>query len=422
MRKWLCCFLALLLLTGCKGGEVRENRDIGLKEDVEEKQILSIYQYKLEIVEPLRRLADAYEKMNPNVRIILQNSGGTDYYEMIKAEFAAGTQIDIFNIGTKDQLLTWQSTLEDLSDQSWVAHLKNKVADRITIDGKIYGMPYAIEGYGFIYNKTLFERAGILSLPNDYTEFVEMVKQLDDSGIRPFYNDYQEWWVISQHSFNFVIAGQNDPEAFIEGLRNGTVDLTNNQAMYKWLDLIDLTLKYGQEKPFMTGYSQSLEAFSKGEAAMIFQGNWTQDQLDQLNPELDMGILAVPLTENLKGKIPIGVPSYWCVNKQSNVKDIAKDFLDFMVNSQIGQSYMTDEFKFIPSFNHIPYDIVELGLLSESVNQYLDSGQYYDWYWLGLPTGAINEMNTYFYKYFNGEMELEKMLESIEDLIYSLSN
>ncbi len=414
-------WVVMLLLCSCQRGDkdmIESTTDLA---DSGKKQLI-IYQYKLEILASLRALADAYETSHPDVEIILKNSGGTDYYEVIKGEFAAGHSVDIFNISSRDQLLIWSPVLEDLSEESWVPYLKEGTGDRLTLDGELYGMPYAIEGYGFIYNKKLLAEAGISDLPSTYTDFVTMVEKLNAHGIRPFFNDYQAWWVLSQHSFNMVLAGQEDPEGFIRGLRNGTVDLVGNETMNQWLDLIELTIEYGQDHPFMYGYNDSVLAFSKGEAAMIFQGNWVQDKLDELTPGMEIGLMPVPLNERLSGKLPIGIPSYWCVNAESEVKEIAKDFLDFMATSEAGQENMVKGFRFIPPFNHIEYDCDELGPLSAEVESFRAAGDYYDWYWVGLPNGTINEIHDYFVQYFSGELERVTLLENIEAVIYDLAN
>ncbi len=69
----------------------------------------------------------------------------------------------------------------------------------ITVDGKVYGMPMNIEGFGVIYNKALFQKAGINELPDTYTELVEAASQLKKVGVTPFANGYYEEWKLGHH-------------------------------------------------------------------------------------------------------------------------------------------------------------------------------------------------------------------------------
>ena len=81
---------------------------------------------------------------------------------------------------------------------------------------------------------------------------------------------------------------------------------------------------------------------------MMQQGNWTQVQIDGIDPDLNLGILPMPINNEPNDKLFVGVPNYWVVNKNSQVKPEAKEFLEWLVTSDIGKQYMTKEFKFIP--------------------------------------------------------------------------
>lgn len=75
---------------------------------------------------------------------------------------------------------------------------------------------------------------------------------------------------------------------------------------------------------------------ASGEAAMMQQGNWTQGQIDGIDPDLNLGILPMPIddTPEDNDKLYVGVPSNWVVNKFSPVKEEAKIFLDWLVTSE----------------------------------------------------------------------------------------
>lgn len=68
-------------------------------------------------------------------------------------------RISSSNGGFSD-LELWQENLEDLTDQPWVKDLVKETDAPMTKDGKLYGKPIGVEGYGYIYNKDL--------LPNNW--------------------------------------------------------------------------------------------------------------------------------------------------------------------------------------------------------------------------------------------------------------
>lgn len=238
-----------------------------------ETKTIHIYQFKVEISEPLNKLKAEYEKTHPGIKLDIQSvGGGTDYGASLKAKFASGDQPDIFtNEGYQDRD-TWLEYLEDLSDQPWVKDLDDFARKPMTVNGKIYGQPMNLEGFGFVYNKDLFKKAGITKLPQTIDELEEAAKRLKAAGIIPFANGYAEWWVLGNHFINIPFARQPNPESYVADLNKGTARIPGNPVFDQWVKLLDLTIKYGNRNPLTTDYNTQVTLFSTGKAAMMHQG------------------------------------------------------------------------------------------------------------------------------------------------------
>jgi raffinose/stachyose/melibiose transport system substrate-binding protein len=169
MKKWTMLSLAIILtlsliIAGCMGGQTASPAPGGTPgTGGGGKQItLKMFQFKVEIADPLSRLIDEYQKQNPNVKIQVETvGGGADYGAALLAKFNSGDKPDIFNNGGYTDLDKWIENLEDLSDQPWVKDVVPLAKEPMTKNGKLYGQPLNLEGYGFIYNKDLFTKAGI---------------------------------------------------------------------------------------------------------------------------------------------------------------------------------------------------------------------------------------------------------------------
>ncbi len=412
----------MLFAGGCSRDKGDEEATTATKADVSEdaevqapQTVINIFQYKVEIARELEALAREYEKEYPNVTINVKTNAGRDYQAMLRAEFVSGNQPDIFNLTGFREVELWRDYTEDLSDQPWISIMKPGVLDAITDDGKVVGMPYNIEGYGIIYNKAIFKEVGITELPETMEDYLGICRRLDDYGVLPFYNAYKEWWTLTMHSFNAFLGSHEDVDVFIDDLVAGRISLQEDEYAYNWLDYIDLMTDYGQDNPFITGYSAQIEAFVDGKAAMIQQGNWIQDWLDELNPELELGILPIPINDDSNDAIPIGVPSYWCVNSQSEVREEAKAFLDWMVSSETGKRYLIEEFRFIPAFTGLEDQGDKLGELGREVSRYADEGRTYGWYWAMLPVGFTNAIIDDIEEYLDNQITREELLTRIED-------
>jgi raffinose/stachyose/melibiose transport system substrate-binding protein len=354
---------------------------------------IKMFQFKVENAEPLARLLAEYEKQNPGVKIQIETvGGGSDYGAALKAKFNSGDKPDIFNNGGYSDLDLWIDQLEDLTDQPWVKDLVKGASEPMTKGGKLYGQPLNLEGYGFIYNKDLFTKAGITETPKTLTQLEDAAKKLQAKGITPFINGYGEWWVLGNHFVNIPFAQQPDPNAFIDSLNKGTGKIPGNKAFDDWVKLFDLTLKYGNKNPLQTDYKTEVTDFALGKAAMTQQGNWTQLDLTKTNPDINVGFLPMPINDDAAAndKLPVGVPNNWVINKNSAVKAEAKNFLNWMVSSDVGKKYITNEFKFIPAFSTITADEKVLGPLAADIIKYTKDGKIMSWNFYKFPGGEAS--------------------------------
>ncbi|GGA31500.1 ABC transporter substrate-binding protein [Paenibacillus physcomitrellae] len=378
---------------------------------------IHIFQFKVEIADALDKLKADYEKEHPGIKLDIQTvGGGSDYGASLKAKFASGSKPDIFNVGGYVERDMWFDYLEDLSDQPWVKDVKDVAREPMTRDGKLYGMPMNLEGYGFMYNKDLFAKAGITKLPMTIDELEEACKKLQAIGVTPFANGYQEWFVLGNHNVNVAFAQQKAPGAFIQGLTDGTEKFAGNQVFEEWANLLDLTLKYGNKNPLSTDYNTQVTMFASGQAAMMQQGNWTQVQLDGINPDLKLGFLPMPIdnTPEDNDKLYVGVPNNWVIDKESPVKQEAKDFLNWLVTSDTGKKYITKEFKFIPAFNSIKGTEEDLGPLGAEILKYTDAGKTLTWNWARMPNGMPQELANTMQAYIGGKIDKQEMFEQFQ--------
>ncbi|MEH7387397.1 ABC transporter substrate-binding protein [Bacillus sp. JJ1521] len=408
-------FLVIGILGACSDKEKTGGKgDGGTKE---ETVTLNMMQFKVEIADQLQAMIDEYEKEHPNIKIKLETvGGGADYGAALKAKFASGDEPDIFNNGGFKELELWKERLADLSDEPWVEHVLpiGKVPMTDT-DGKLYGMPVNLEGYGFVYNKDLFEKAGVKESPKTFSELKEAAEKLEAAGITPFSAGYGEWWVIGQHLLNIPFAQQDDPVKFIEGLYAGTEKIVGNQHFKDFQNVLDLELKYANDNPLTTDYNTQVTLFASGETAMLQQGNWTENMIYEINPEINMGFLPIAMTDDeaTANRLPVGVPNNWVLNKNSKHLQEAKDFLNWMVSSETGKRFITEEFAFIPAFDNIePTGLGDLGL---SILEYSKEDKTVPWTWFRWPDGANMEKAAAIQEYAAGKIDYNQLLARFQE-------
>ena len=383
---------------------------------------LEVFQFKVEFAEAFDRLAHAYtEETGVDVNITTVG-GGSDYGAALRANFASGIGPAIFNVGGPDDVASFRDKVTDLSDTESARIAAEGTLGPVSEGNSVFGLPMNLEGYGLIYNKAIFEQAGIdpMSITN-YAQLEAAVIELDsqkaDLGIQAvFAFPVMETWVTGLHTLNPVIAGEFGD--IISTFEASNLEFVHEGAFKK---IVDLQNDYSVQPTVTLDYSQQVERlFSLGQVAMIQQGNWAYSSIEDINADFAQnGIGMIPLQyEGIsENTIPVGVPNYWAVNADLDAatQQAAKDFIDWMNTSETGKSYVLDEFKFIPAYEG--YDLNRIAdPLSQAVYSYASEGRSTNWVFMGFPTdwgmGVVGET---LQAYVTDNMSWEDFIQNAKD-------
>lgn len=118
---------------------------------------------------------DLFMQKYPNITVEPEYQGYDGYHEKLFAQLAGGTAPDLFQFSPQ--------SLPDVTAAGLLAPLEPFVNDGVlnldevspvslsstTIDGVLYAVPMSIQTFCVIYNKTLFDQAGIAYPADDWT-------------------------------------------------------------------------------------------------------------------------------------------------------------------------------------------------------------------------------------------------------------
>lgn len=425
--------LSTFLLAACSSKPPQQSANNENQDATENKEpvTLDVFQFKVEIAKELEEAARAYEKEHPNVKINIQTvGGGDDYGAALRAKIQSGEEPDIFNIGGPQDVEDWMSRLEDLSDQPWVDQALEGVLSGVTVDGKVYALPFNVEGYGFIYHKGIFEAAGIdASKIVDFASLEQAVKTLDakirSGELKEKYPNLEavfelpakETWVTGLHASNAALSQEfaSSLDAFAA-----------KKVTFKYGDafkaLLDLQANYSpnakaKAKLNAVDYATQVdEGIAIERVAIVQQGNWIYNGVKNIDEAVanNLDILPMPVKGAKEDAIPVGVPMYWAVNNKGSdgEKAAAKDFLNWLYTSDKGKDFIVNKFFFIPPLkgyeNYEPKDA-----LGRAVKKYAEAGKTMPWVFMGYPTGwGMNILGTEIQKYLSGEIKWEDVIKN----------
>jgi raffinose/stachyose/melibiose transport system substrate-binding protein len=354
---------------------------------------VTMFQLKVEIKDALDAYAAKYTAAHPGVTVSVETlGGGADYGGAMKAKAQAGQMPDIFMIEGAGGYKIWKDYIAELSDQKWV-----KDTDLgFKVDGKIYGFPVAIEGYGLAYNADILKKAGVdpasLTTRAAYEKaFKAIDAKKKDLGLDAVVSMAASvaggmWWVAAQHNLACYWGGglAFDDTSVIQKALKGQLDDSRFLQYAKYLQLL---YKYADKNILLNGsYDNQVASFAQGKTAFLHQGNWVDPNLKQLGVAFKVGYAPHAFLESPEKGLYLFAPSWYCVNAKSPNADAAKAFLASIAGTPEGQDYMVNQAGMIPAFKSVK--LQPKGQLSQALMAANARGGNYGVFFGMLPDGA----------------------------------
>ncbi len=401
--------LVVLVFAGC-GGQVEES--------------VVIYQNKVEIGEQLTAFATAYEE-ETGIAVDVKTSGGdSPYAENLKAEFQSDRQPDIFVIEGMGGYNTWSSKLEPYEDQEWM-DLTNL---EFSVDGVVYGFPVAVEAWGMAYNADLLSQAGVdpatLTSQEAYRAAFEKIDGMKDElgidSVVAMAAGPDMRWVTGLHNFNgYLSAGlPYGDTTVLDMLNNGEADV---ERLTEYADWVELLFEYADEAVLITGnYDAQVGQFGTGKSVFIHQGNWIDPWLVDNGIDFPMGFAPHASVKGEHNAIFIGAPSFYVINSDSENKEAANAFLNYMATSQAGHDYMVNQAKMVPAFTNVT--LTPDTPLSASAAEWLQKPDgSYTWLQNDMPDGfGMNTLGPIYESFAKGDLTKEEfigqLVQQIEEI------
>ncbi|WP_418404893.1 ABC transporter substrate-binding protein [Blautia sp.] len=331
----------MLTVTGCGGSSDGDSSAKGGKTELE------LFSSKAENKDVLQQLVDKFNEAHEDVTIKI--TAPADAGTVLKTRMAKNDMPDIVMMGGDNNYTEVESAgmLVDLSDQDYISNIQDSYMQMVydvnkDKEEKAYGVPYATNASGVIYNVDKFEELG-LEIPKTWDEFIDVLDQIKDAGEQPLLMTYKDAWT-SLCPWNSM-APDLQPDGFTDDRKEGKTTFagTHEEIVEKYLTLLD----YAQDDFMGLTYDDGNKAFANGDAAMIINGNWAINQYKNANADINVNMFALPASnDESKNYVTSGVDVLIGVCKDSANEDMAKEFVSFMMEPENAQTYIDDQFAF----------------------------------------------------------------------------
>ncbi|MDR3335469.1 MAG: ABC transporter substrate-binding protein [Treponema sp.] len=341
---------------------------------------ITLYQRKAELNDRFEELAQIYEK-ETGVEVEVLGASSDSYITSIQGKLTGKQDLTIFTIRTGVETEQLKAYLADMSGEPYLKNINPGM--ELIVDGKVVGIPYGIEGYGFMYNKNMVQPETITNLEG----FRATLAALKSQGLDPFELSDKGFMLIG-HILNNPFAVQDDPLGFIARLNKGEVKMADTPAFKEWAEYMAVIKEYCAN-PMETTYDQQIANFATGKTAMINQGNWTWAMFEDYPLDFEIGIAPMPLAGN--AKIAVGVPNYFAVNSQGTPEEIeaGKDFIEWLFTSDVGKEYIVNKLYLVPAMSTIDVGN-NLDPISKIVLEETRKGNSLMWTYNYWPNNIVN--------------------------------
>ena len=370
MKKFLALIITavtLLTITGCNK-----------KDDTVTIRFLN---FKPEIAAVYDDISKAY-KEETGINLVVETAANNTYESTLAARLGTNESPTIFQINGPRGYANWSDYCKDLSESDLYKHLTDKNL-AIKIGGKVYGIPYLIEGYGIIYNEDITDK--YFELDNKNTDFESMdeinsfeklstlVKDMqankDRLGIKGVFAVTSlksgEDWRWQTHLANLPIYYE-----FTKNKVDLSGDMTKSIAFEysdNYRNIFDLYINNSTTDKKLLGSKigdESMAEFALGQCAMVQNGNWAWSQINGISGNTVKAdrIKFLPIYTGIEGEekqgLCIGTENFICINAKASdaEQQAALDFLYWLFSSETGKKYVTEQLDFIAPFDTFEED------------------------------------------------------------------
>ena len=325
-------------------------------------------------IEWLEKLAAAYEKENPNVKVVIKGDAGmegiaqnvivNDNVDGMSDIYSCINDANFFNYIVKGKLENLSGVYEmSIGDDKKVKDVVLEDAmEAMTYNDEYYAIPWHRQAIGIIYNKGMFEEKG-WSVPTTFSEYYELCNTIcKTTNIAPFTycggitDGYMQEFLLN---LMFQYGGKT---AMTEFYAAESAEVYKQEGRVKAYETVgrmiagEYTDGKGNKKSWVLDGSSSFDhqevgrEFIKGKAAMMLGGSWFPVEHGtylENYPNFKAAMMHTPWIQDSKTSLDGGTQcanmsevTRFIVPKLARQKEIAKDFLRFINTKEMRKLFV----------------------------------------------------------------------------------
>ena len=380
-----------------------------------------------------QEVAKAYTaETGVEVKVVTAASG--TYEQTLKSEIAKSDAPTLFQINGPIGLKNWKDYTADLTNTDFAKALLDP-SMAVTADGKVYGVPYVVEGYGIIYNQKIMDAYFALDgakakSMDEITDFEtlkavadDMQAKKDQLGIDGVFASTSlkpgEDWRWQTHLADLPVYFEY-PDNKVDDMADLT--FSHNEEFKNIFDLYLTDSTIDPKLASSKAVTDSMAEFALGKAAMVQNGNWAYGQIAEVagNTVAAEDVKMLPIYTGREGEdkqgLNIGTENFFSINSQASEADqkASIDFVNWLISSEKGKKFMVEDLGFIPPFNTFTEAEQPTDPLAKEVIRYMSDTEKetVPWVFTTFPSQTFkDDFGAALSQYAAGQMDWDKVVE-----------
>ena len=372
----------------------------------------------------MQAMCDAYTALHPEVTIEVQVTSWDEYWTKLEAATMAKQAPDIFWMHTNEILkYADNDKLVDCSEIVDKSHFSDiSLANASGSDGTLYAVPKDRDTVGLVYNKEMFDAAGV-SYPDDtwtWDTLVEASQKIYDAtgyyGYMAYGDDQLGYWNFVYQAGGSILTEDKTRANFTDPATEMAMDFYIGLQKNDWC-------------PDQTYFAETSPgtAFFSGKGAMFLEGDWNILPELQNYPDMvgkwDVAVLPKcpnPLSGDGRATISNGLS--YATTKTNKHLDVVMDVLKFFGSAEGQQiqgesgaaipAYIGMEDSWVGCFDQYPIDITCFIDMFDYCVQSVNNAARPEW-----KTPVSDTL----LKIYTGQLTLEDGLEQMQEIVDTAS-
>lgn len=333
--------------------------------------------YKPEVADAMNDLAALYTQ-ETGIAVKIDTAASNTYEQTLTARMDTDDAPSIFVCDSMKMLNEWQDYCADLTDTDLNSWVTDQAYTLKGADGKVYGISYALEGWGIIVNKGITD--AYFASPNKSTDYTSLDDLYTFDALKAVVEDMQsmkdELGIEGVFGSTSLKAGDdwryqthlmNQP-LYWEWGGNDKIDLNGEIPEFQFTynenfkNILDLYLNNSVIDKSLVGtktVDDSMAEFALGKCAMIQNGDWAWGTISGTEGKTveDSNVVFIPISCGVDGEenmgLNVGASQYMCINSQLSEEDqkAALDFLEWLFSSDKGKEFVAQQLQFVTPFS-----------------------------------------------------------------------